>query len=110
MNPSFNRLLSAVLTGLFVCLLLQSAPAQSTVAARTAPAWLRDGIVYEIFPRDFSATGDLNGVTARLDELKHLGVTIIWLMPIHPIGVEQRKGSYGSPYAARDYYAVNPDY
>jgi len=110
MKTLFDRFLSAVLTGLFVCLLLQTAPAQPAVAARNAPSWLRDGIVYEIFPRDFSASGDLNGVTARLDELKNLGVTIIWLMPIHPIGVEERKGSYGSPYAARDYYAVNPDY
>jgi cyclomaltodextrinase len=110
MKTPFNRFLSVVLTGLFVCLLLPAAPAQPTAAARTAPTWLRDGIVYEVFPRDFSTTGDLNGVAARLDELKNLGVTIIWLMPIHPIGLEQRKGSYGSPYAARDYYAVNPDY
>ena len=110
MKTPFNRLLAVLLTGLFVCLLSPAAPAQSAAAARTAPPWLRDGIVYEVFPRDFSATGNLDGVTARLDELKNLGVTIIWLMPIHPIGVEQRKGSYGSPYAARDYYAVNPDY
>jgi cyclomaltodextrinase len=89
---------------------LYSGNSQTATAARTAPTWLRDGIVYEVFPRDFSAAGDLNSVTARLDELKDLGVTIIWLMPIHPIGVEQRKGTFGSPYAARDYYAVNPDY
>ncbi len=110
MKAPFKCCLSAVLAGLFFCLLSPAAPAQPTVTARTAPSWLRDGIVYEVFPRDFSATGDLNGVTARLDELKDLGVTIIWIMPIHPIGAEQRKGTYGSPYAARDYYAVNPDY
>jgi cyclomaltodextrinase len=78
--------------------------------ARSVPQWLRAGVIYEVFPRDFSAKGDLNGVTARLDELKDLGVTVLWIMPIHPIGEKLRKGPYGSPYAVRDYYAVNPDY
>jgi cyclomaltodextrinase / maltogenic alpha-amylase / neopullulanase len=39
-----------------------------------------------------------------------LGVDILWLMPIHPIGEKMRKGSIGSPYAVRDYYAINPAY
>lgn len=74
------------------------------------PAWVRAGVVYEIFPRVFSAEGNFNGVTAQLDRLKELGVNILWLMPIHPIGQEKKKGSIGSPYAVRDFYAVNPDY
>jgi glycosidase len=78
--------------------------------ARATPAWVRDGVIYEIFPRAFSAKGDFNGVTARLDDLKTLGVDILWLMPIHPVGQEKKKGSIGSPYAVRDYYAINPDY
>lgn len=96
------------------CLLLStSARADKDVSqesARSTPQWLRDGVVYEIFPRDFSSAGNLNGVTVRLDELKDLGVTVLWLMPIHPIGKKFRKGEYGSPYAVRDYYAVDPDY
>jgi cyclomaltodextrinase len=82
----------------------------SRETARTSRAWLRDGVVYEIFPRNFSATGDFNGITARLDELHKLGVTILWLMPIHPVGKVKSKGPAGSPYAVRDYYAINPDY
>jgi cyclomaltodextrinase len=78
--------------------------------ARTAPQWLRDGVLYEIFPRDFSPSGNLNGVTARLDQLKKLGVTILWVMPIHPIGEKFRKGNFGSPYSISDYYAVDPNY
>lgn len=78
--------------------------------ARPSPAWLKDGVIYEIFPRDFSPEGTLNGVTARLDDLKSLGVTILWVMPIHPIGEKSRKGDYGSPYSIRDYYAVDPHY
>ncbi len=82
----------------------------SKLPARTAPAWLRDGVLYELFPRDFSSTADINGITARLDELKDLGVTIIWTMPIHPIGEKFRKGEFGSPYSIKDYYAVDPHY
>jgi cyclomaltodextrinase len=79
-------------------------------AARTAPAWVRDGIVYEVFPRVFSPGGDLAGVTARLDEIQRLGATILWIMPIQPIGHERRKGTYGSPYSIQDYDRINPDY
>jgi cyclomaltodextrinase len=82
----------------------------SHTQARTPPAWLRDGVMYEIFPRDFSAAGNLEGVTAGLDQLKDLGVTILWTMPIHPIGEKLRKGEFGSPYSVRDYYAVDPHY
>jgi cyclomaltodextrinase / maltogenic alpha-amylase / neopullulanase len=74
------------------------------------PAWVRGGVVYEIFPRVFSPQGDFDGVTAQLDRLKELGVNILWLMPIHPLGQEKKKGTIGSPYAVRDFYAVNPDY
>jgi cyclomaltodextrinase / maltogenic alpha-amylase / neopullulanase len=82
----------------------------SKLPARAPRAWVRDGVIYQIFPRAFSATGDFQGITAQLDRLKNLGVTILWLMPIHPIGQEKKKGSIGSPYAVRDYYGINPDY
>jgi glycosidase len=82
----------------------------SAVTARSVPTWLRDGVIYEIFPRNFSAEGNFNGITARLDELKDLGVNILWLMPIHPIGEKMKKGTIGSPYAVRDYFGINPDY
>jgi cyclomaltodextrinase / maltogenic alpha-amylase / neopullulanase len=82
----------------------------SREAARQSRAWVRDGVIYEIFPRQFSAQGNFNGVTAQLDRLKELGVTILWLMPIHITGEEKKKGTIGSPYAVRDYYSINPDY
>ncbi|HEV8442004.1 MAG TPA: alpha-amylase family glycosyl hydrolase, partial [Steroidobacteraceae bacterium] len=62
-------------------------------AARPSPAWLRDAVVYEVFPRDFSPQGNFNGVTQQLDRLRDLGVTVIWLMPIHPVGKLNSKGS-----------------
>ncbi len=81
-----------------------------TPAQRPVRDWVRDGVIYEIYPRAFSQQGNFNAITARLDELKDLGVTILWLMPIHPIGQEKKKGTIGSPYAVRDYYGINPDY
>ena len=84
--------------------------AQSAKTARSSPQWVRDGVVYEVFPRNFSAEGNFNGITAKLDELKDLGVSILWLMPINPLGEKMRKGTIGSPYAVRDYYGINPDY
>ena len=82
----------------------------STLTTRPSPDWLRSSVVYEIFPRDFSSAGDLNTITARLDELKDLGVNILWLMPIHPVGQLMKKGTLGSPFSIRDFYAINPDY
>ncbi|MGA9998206.1 MAG: alpha-amylase family glycosyl hydrolase, partial [Pyrinomonadaceae bacterium] len=78
--------------------------------ARSSPQWVRDGVIYQIFERAFSDKGDFNGVTAQLDRLKELGVNILWLMPVHPISQLKKKGTLGSPYAAHDYYAINPDY
>ncbi len=82
----------------------------SQLSARPVRDWVRDGVIYEIFPRAFSPAGNFDGITAQLDRLKELGVTILWLMPIHPIGQERKKGTIGSPYAVRDYYGINPDY
>lgn len=47
---------------------------------------------------------------ADLDRIKALGTDIIWLLPIHPTGEKHRKGTLGSPYAIRDYRAVNPEF
>jgi len=80
------------------------------VTARTTPAWLESAVIYEIFPRSFSPEGNLNGITQRLDYLHSLGVNVLWLMPINPVGQVKKKGSEGSPYAVRDYYAINPSY
>jgi len=86
----------------------QGDPAIASQAARTSPQWLKSGVVYQVFVRSFSPTGDLNGVTGRLDDLHALNVNIVWLMPIHPDGQVKKKGSLGSPYAVRDYYAIDP--
>jgi len=90
-------------------LLLAVALAAQPVA-RHSPEWLRDGVIYEVNTRTFSAAGNFRGVADQLPRLKELGVNILWLMPIHPVGRERSKGTLGSPYAVRDYFAINPDY
>ncbi|HSS21616.1 MAG TPA: alpha-amylase family glycosyl hydrolase [Pyrinomonadaceae bacterium] len=110
-----SHTLSCLLLAVIVCVSAQFAWAQapgdvSTEFARLTPDWARDSVIYEIYPRQFSAEGNFNGITARLDALKDLGVDILWLMPIHPLGQVKKKGTIGSPYAVRDYYAINPDY
>jgi glycosidase len=107
---SLRKVLVSIALTLLVCFCPILADEIARQNARKVPAWLREGVIYELFPRNFSAEGNFNGVTARLDELKDLGVGIIWLMPIHPLGEKLRKGTVGSPYAVRDYYAINPAY
>lgn len=106
-------LLAALLLAAAPCAVMaqqKSARDFSKEPARQSPQWVRDGVIYQIFERAFSDKGDFNGITAQLDRLKELGVNILWLMPVHPISQVKKKGTLGSPYAAHDYYAINPDY
>ncbi|MBX7514687.1 alpha-amylase [Qipengyuania sp. GH38] len=74
------------------------------------PEWSRDAILYQINTRHFTEEGTFKAAQEQLPRLKELGVDILWLMPIHPIGKENRKGTLGSPYSVQDYYAVNPEF
>ncbi len=67
-------------------------------------------VIYQLDLYNFTSLGTLAAAQQRLDYLKDLGIDIIWLMPIHPRGILGRIGSLGSPYAPRDYHAVNPDF
>lgn len=68
----------------------------------------RNMVMYSVFVRNFSEEGTFRQVQNELERIKALGVDIIWLMPIHPIGEKARKGTLGSPYAIRDYRAIDP--
>ena len=70
--------------------------------------WWKDAVVYQIYPRSFQDSngdgiGDLRGIIQRLDYIRSLGATVIWLCPI-----------YASPlidngYDISDYYAIHPE-
>lgn len=78
--------------------------------AVSTPKTYRNQIVYSVYVRNHTAEGTFEGVRQDLDRIKSLGTDIIWLMPIHPTGEKSRKGTLGSPYAIRDYRAINPEF
>ena len=71
---------------------------------------LRNQVLYSVYVRNYSEEGTFAAVQRDLDRIRALGTDIIWLMPIHPTGEKHRKGTLGSPYAIRDYRAVNPEF
>lgn len=66
-------------------------------------------IIYQIFPRNHSQNEPFKSIIKDLPRIKKLGVDIIYLMPIHIIGEKARKGTFGSPYAIKDYFSISPD-
>jgi alpha-glucosidase len=83
-------------------------------AADTKPdpnsdSWWKHAVIYEVYPRSFQdsngdGTGDLNGITQRLDYLKDLGVDAIWIAPIYP----SPQVDFG--YDISDYQNIDPQY
>jgi glycosidase len=74
------------------------------------PEWAKDAVIYQINTRQFTKEGTFRAAQEQLPRLKRLGVDILWLMPVHPIGVKNRKGTLGSPYSIRDYRSLNPEF
>ncbi len=76
----------------------------------THPEWSKNATIYEVNLRQYTPEGTFQAFEAHLPRLKALGVDILWLMPIHPIGEKNRKGNLGSYYSVKDYYGVNPEF
>ncbi|GAB3073888.1 alpha-amylase family glycosyl hydrolase [Intrasporangium mesophilum] len=76
----------------------------------THPEWSRSATIYQINQRQFTPEGTFRAAEAHLPRLRDLGVDIVWIMPVNPIGEVNRKGPLGSPYAVKDYLAVNPEF
>lgn len=74
------------------------------------PEWSKNATIYEVNVRQYTTGGTFNAFEKNLPRLKEMGIDIIWLMPIYPIGVKNRKGTLGSKYSVNDYYAINPEY
>jgi glycosidase len=108
-----------VLIAFTILALTACAPAQrpraATAAVPTAvvvdhPAWSRAATIYEVNVRQYTPDGTFAAFRQHLPRLKGLGVDILWLMPVQPIGKVNRKGTLGSYYSISDYTAVNPEY
>ncbi len=92
--------------------LLAVACSSNEPPAATAPHadWSYQSVVYEMNVRQYTPEGTFAAAARELPRLKDLGVDVVWLMPIYPIGVKERKGTLGSYYAISDYCAVNPEF
>src|SRR6056297_1179534 len=74
------------------------------------PEWSKNATIYEVNIRQYTEEGTFNAFKEHLPRLKELGVDILWLMPIHPIGEKNRKGPLGSYYSVKDYKGINPNF
>jgi glycosidase len=82
------------------------------LAATSRPhaAWARNANIYEVNIRQFTPEGTIPAFEKHLPRLQKMGVKILWIMPVQPIGVKNRKGTLGSYYAIRDYTKINPEF
>lgn len=88
----------------------QSRESENFLSNVSHPEWISDAVIYEVNVRQFTPEGTFAAFSQHLPRLKELGVEILWFMPIHPIGVKDRKGELGSYYSVVDYKAVNPEF
>src|SRR5580692_8149412 len=73
------------------------------------PHWYKSGVIYEVHVRAFydtdgDGTGDFRGLSEKLDYIKDLGVTAIWILPFYPSPLKD------DGYDIADYRAVHPKY
>ena len=93
----------------------QNASSEANTAAeenglRLPPEWARDAVIYEVNVRQYTPEGSFAAFAQHLPELKEMGVTTLWFMPIHPISQTRRSGRLGSYYSVSDYRGVNPEF
>jgi len=74
------------------------------------PQWADSASIYEVNIRQYTPEGTFRAFEQHLPRLQQMGVGVLWLMPVQPIGQEKRKGILGSQYSIQDYRAVNPEF
>lgn len=72
--------------------------------------WIAQTNIYEVNIRQYTVEGTFNAFAKSLPRLKDMGVEVLWIMPIHPIGKINRKGTLGSYYSISDFKGVNPEF
>ena len=102
-----NKLYAILLA--FIVFACQPAPKNVDQPGHT-PEWAKSAVTYEVNIRQYTPEGTFKAFEAHLPRLKELGVDILWLMPVTPISVKNRKGSLGSYYSVKDYKAINPEF
>jgi glycosidase len=72
--------------------------------------WCRNAVIYEVNIRQYTKEGTFKAFEKEIPRLKDMGIDILWIMPVHPIGVKERKGSLGSYYSVKDYKGINSEF
>lgn len=85
---------------------LDTLPAQYGTPYTETPT-AQDAVIYQVNMRAFSPQAGFKGVQDRLDSIRNLGVNVLYLMPVYPVGVTK---SVNSPYCVKDYAAVNTEF
>ena len=78
--------------------------------AKSTPLNFRNMLIYQVYTRNHTKEGTFKALENDLDRIKKLGTDVIYLLPIHPIGKKDKKGSLGCPYSISDYRKINPEY
>ncbi|MEO5592604.1 MAG: alpha-amylase family glycosyl hydrolase [Chitinophagaceae bacterium] len=73
-------------------------------------SWANGSNIYEVNVRQYTHEGTLQAFIKHIPRLHKMGIEILWLMPITPISVEKRQGTFGSYYAASSYTDIDPVY
>lgn len=107
MKLTLKTILTLVLAGTLTtgCSDEEKMPANPDIPVAAAPA--SDMIIYEANPRLYATDNCIPALTARLDDIKALGITVLWVMPVNTPG---EKNAVGSPYCVRDFKGMNPKY
>ncbi len=104
-----NSILSGIYILIFSLFISSGAAAQPSTTV-VHPEWSKNATIYEVNIRQYTPEGTFKAFEKHLPEIQKLGVKILWLMPINPIGELNRKGKLGSYYSVRDYEKVNPEF
>lgn len=121
MNIPFRKFTRLISLPLFLLAVISCNPSGNGIAQAPAapepdtslvqhPEWSKDANIYEVNIRQYSEEGTFEAFEKDLPRLKKMGVEIVWLMPIHPIGEKNRKGKLGSYYSVKDYKGVNAEF
>jgi 1,4-alpha-glucan branching enzyme len=105
-----NYYLKNYIIALLILLAVSAAFAKAPESNVKHVAWSKNVSIYEMNVRQYSKEGTFRAAEKRLPELKKMGIGIVWLMPVNPIGELNRKGTLGSYYSVKDYRAVNPEF
>lgn len=81
----------------------------------STPKWLQDAVFYNVYPQSFYDTngdgiGDLNGVTAKLDYIRDMGYTVIWMNPVYESPFRDAGYDITDFYKIADRYGTNDDF